>query len=50
MYHSFIKPFLFRAKRDILMRAKWDNPVVPRYDTCLMTNASFKYVNNGYTP
>ena len=35
------------------MRAKWDNPVLRRHDTCLMTNGSFKYVmsvNNGYTP
>ena len=24
MYHSLIKPCLFRAKCDIVMRAKWD--------------------------
>ena len=35
------------------MRAKWDDPVLPRHDNCLMTNGSCKYVmsvNNGYTP
>ncbi|KAK2183538.1 hypothetical protein NP493_307g01032 [Ridgeia piscesae] len=28
MCHSLIKPCLFQAKWDILMRAKWDQPVV----------------------
>ena len=28
MYHSLIKPCLFQAKCDILMRAKCDLPVV----------------------
>ena len=28
MYHSMIKPCLFREKLDILLRAKWDHPVV----------------------
>ena len=30
MYHSLIKPCIFRAKWDILMRSKWDHPFLPK--------------------
>ena len=44
MYHSLIKPCIFRAKWDILMRSNGIIPFCPRQDTCLMTNGSFQYV------
>ena len=52
MYISLIKLCLLRAKWDLKMRPKWDDPSLHRDDNCLMTNGSFKYVtsvNNGYT-
>ena len=53
MYNNLIKLCILRAKWDLQMRAKWDDPGLHRDNNCLMTNASFKYVtsvNNGYTP
>ena len=42
MCHSLIKPYLFRAKWDILMRAKWDHPVVHDMHVIL----SLKHIKN----